>query len=51
VIAGATSGFTPAVGELNRVFFLQLRVQGSTMGTRAELQALVSSSESPGCRR
>ena len=41
VIAGATSGFTPAVGELNRIFFLQLRVQGSTMGTRAELQALV----------
>jgi NADPH:quinone reductase-like Zn-dependent oxidoreductase len=40
VIAGATSGFTPAVGELNRIFFLQLRVQGSTMGTRAELQAL-----------
>jgi NADPH:quinone reductase-like Zn-dependent oxidoreductase len=42
VIAGATSGFTPAVGELNRIFFLQLRVQGSTMGTRAELQALAN---------
>ena len=40
VIAGATSGFTPDVGELNRIFFLQLRVHGSTMGTREELRAL-----------
>ncbi len=40
VIAGATSGFTPEVGELNRIFFLQLRVQGSTMGTRDELRQL-----------
>ncbi|MDQ3592918.1 MAG: zinc-binding dehydrogenase [Actinomycetota bacterium] len=40
VIAGATSGFTPEVGELNRIFFLQLRVQGSTMGTRDELGRL-----------
>ena len=40
VIAGATSGFTPDVGELNRIFFLQLRVQGSTMGTRQELGEL-----------
>jgi NADPH:quinone reductase-like Zn-dependent oxidoreductase len=41
VIAGATSGFTPESGELNRVFFLQLRIQGSTMGTRDELRQLV----------
>ena len=27
--------------ELTRIFFLQLRVIGSTMGTRAELAALV----------
>jgi len=40
VIAGATSGFTPDVGELNRIFFLQLRVLGSTMGTRDELGRL-----------
>lgn len=40
VIAGATSGFTPDPGELNRIFFLQLRVQGSTMGTRDELRQL-----------
>ncbi len=40
VIAGATSGFTPDAGELNRIFFLQLRVHGSTMGTREELRAL-----------
>ena len=40
VIAGATSGFTPEVGELNRIFFLQLRIQGSTMGTRDELRQL-----------
>ena len=40
VIVGATSGFTPESGELNRVFFLQLRIQGSTMGTRDELRQL-----------
>jgi len=40
VIAGATSGDAPTKAELTRVFFLQLRVQGSTMGTRAELDAL-----------
>src|ERR1700760_2617456 len=31
VISGATSGPNPEVTELNRVFFLQLRVIGSTM--------------------
>jgi len=41
VIAGATAGFTPEVGELNRIFFLQLRIQGSTMGTRDELSQLM----------
>ena len=40
VISGATSGPNPDRTELNRVFFLQLRVQGSTMGTREELRAL-----------
>ena len=40
VVAGATSGAAPAA-ELNRVFFLQLQVVGSTMGTRSELEALL----------
>jgi len=41
VISGATSGQAPKSAELNRIFFLQLRVQGSTMGTRTELAELV----------
>jgi NADPH:quinone reductase-like Zn-dependent oxidoreductase len=36
VVSGATSGTGPPA-ELNRVFFLQLSVVGSTMGTRDEL--------------
>lgn len=40
VVCGATSGPNPHA-DLNRVFFLQLRVQGATMGTRDELSALV----------
>ena len=39
VVSGATSGQSPSA-DLNRVFFLQLRVIGSTMGTRAELEHL-----------
>jgi NADPH:quinone reductase-like Zn-dependent oxidoreductase len=39
VTCGATSGPAPSA-DLNRVFFLQLRVLGSTMGTRDELQRL-----------
>lgn len=39
VISGATSGDTPPA-ELTRVFFLQLSVIGSTMGTRDELERL-----------
>ncbi|MGB8649512.1 MAG: zinc-binding dehydrogenase [Mycobacteriales bacterium] len=41
VVSGATSGPDPSA-DLNRVFFLQLRVVGSTMGTRSELEQLVS---------
>jgi NADPH:quinone reductase-like Zn-dependent oxidoreductase len=41
VVAGATSGPAPSA-ELNRVFFLGLRVIGSTMGTRDELTRLVA---------
>ena len=40
VVSGATTGFGPPA-ELNRVFFLQLSVVGSTMGTRDELGRLV----------
>jgi NADPH:quinone reductase-like Zn-dependent oxidoreductase len=40
VVAGATTGAAPPA-ELNRVFFLQLSVVGSTMGTRGELEALL----------
>ena len=39
VDAGATSGPAPSA-DLARVFFLQLRVLGSTMGTRDELERL-----------
>jgi NADPH:quinone reductase-like Zn-dependent oxidoreductase len=40
VISGATSGADPPA-SLNRIFFLQLSVVGSTMGTRDELDRLV----------
>jgi NADPH:quinone reductase-like Zn-dependent oxidoreductase len=40
VVCGATSGQAPSA-ELNRVFFLQLSVVGSTMGTTQELAQLV----------
>jgi NADPH:quinone reductase-like Zn-dependent oxidoreductase len=39
VVSGATSGQLPPA-ELNRVFFLQLSVVGSTMGTREQLVRL-----------
>jgi NADPH:quinone reductase-like Zn-dependent oxidoreductase len=40
VVSGATSGDAPPA-ELTRVFFLQLSVIGSTMGTRDELERLI----------
>jgi NADPH:quinone reductase-like Zn-dependent oxidoreductase len=40
VISGATTGDAPPA-ELTRIFFLQLSVVGSTMGTREELQRLM----------
>ena len=40
VISGATSGQMPPA-QLNRVFFLQLEIIGSTMGTLEELRDLV----------
>ena len=50
VISGTTSGPDPKSAELTRIFFLQLRVQGSTMGTREELQALIDFLEVSGTR-
>ncbi|MEO6701413.1 MAG: zinc-binding dehydrogenase [Jatrophihabitantaceae bacterium] len=49
VISGATSGATPPA-DLNRIFFLQLQVIGSTMGTRTELADLMSLLVSTGLR-
>lgn len=40
VVSGSTSGPNPPA-DLARVFFLQLSVVGSTMGTREELESLV----------
>src|SRR5687767_8590453 len=49
VVSGATTGADPSA-DLNRLFFLQLRVIGSTMGTRDELAALLSLCEASGIR-
>ncbi|MFC5662532.1 zinc-binding dehydrogenase [Kitasatospora misakiensis] len=50
VISGATSGPSPAAAELNRIFFLELRVVGSTMGTKEELAGLLSFCATTGIR-
>jgi NADPH:quinone reductase-like Zn-dependent oxidoreductase len=49
VIAGATSGTAPQA-DLARLFFTQLQVIGSTMGTLAELRQLVSMLDATGVR-
>ncbi|MEY3733765.1 MAG: hypothetical protein RL347_1124 [Actinomycetota bacterium] len=49
VVCGATTGPNPPA-DLNRVFFLQLEVLGSTMGTREELEALISLVDATGVR-
>jgi NADPH:quinone reductase-like Zn-dependent oxidoreductase len=49
VIAGATSGAQPPA-DLARVFFLQLSVVGSTMGTRDELAQLITMCGATGLR-
>jgi NADPH:quinone reductase-like Zn-dependent oxidoreductase len=41
IVCGSTSGPNPGA-DLQRLFFLQLRVEGSTMGTRQELADLLS---------
>ena len=49
VVCGATSGAVPPA-DLNRVFFLQLSVTGSTMGTRAQLGRLLAFCQQTGVR-
>lgn len=49
VVSGATSGSNPPA-DLSRIFFLQLSVVGSTMGTRAELEALIELCDATGVR-
>jgi len=50
VISGTTSGPKLDDAELTRIFFLQLSVIGSTMGTRAELASLVTMLDATGTR-
>jgi NADPH:quinone reductase-like Zn-dependent oxidoreductase len=49
VVSGATSGANPPA-DLNRVFFLQLSVVGSTMGTRQELASMMTFLDAAGVR-
>jgi NADPH:quinone reductase-like Zn-dependent oxidoreductase len=49
VVSGATTGPDPSA-DLNRLFFLQLRVIGSTMGTREELGDLLRFCTATGLR-
>lgn len=50
VISGATSGPNPPAAELNRIFFLELKVVGSTMGGKDELEGLLSFCAAAGVR-
>lgn len=50
VISGTTSGPNLDDAELTRIFFLQLQVVGSTMGTRTELASLVNLLDATGAR-
>lgn len=50
VTSGTTSGPNLDDAELTRIFFLQLSVIGSTMGTRGELAALVALLDATGAR-
>ncbi len=49
IVTGATSGANPPA-DLQRVFFKQLSVIGSTMGTRDELQRLIALCVTTGLR-
>jgi NADPH:quinone reductase-like Zn-dependent oxidoreductase len=50
VVSGTTSGPKLDDAELTRIFFLQLRVIGSTMGNRDELASLVQMLDATGVR-
>ena len=50
ITSGATSGPNLDDAELTRIFFLQLRVIGSTMGTGTELASLVNLLDASGTR-
>ena len=50
VVSGTTSGPKLDDAELTRIFFLQLRVIGSTMGTRSELASLMTMLDATGVR-
>ncbi|QPP06643.1 zinc-binding dehydrogenase [Streptomyces bathyalis] len=50
VISGATSGPNPDATELNRIFFLELKVVGSTMGSKEELASLLDFCAAKGVR-
>ena len=50
VISGATTGSALPDAELTRLFFLELRVVGCTMGDRDELAALLSFCQAGGVR-
>ena len=50
ITSGTTSGPNLDDAELTRIFFLQLSVIGSTMGTRGELASLVSLLDATGAR-
>jgi NADPH:quinone reductase-like Zn-dependent oxidoreductase len=50
VISGTTSGPNVDDAELTRIFFLQLEVIGSTMGSSTELASLVSLLDASGAR-
>ncbi|MFJ2740322.1 zinc-binding dehydrogenase [Streptomyces sp. NPDC087440] len=50
VISGATSGQNPSSAELNRIFFLELKVVGSTMGSKDELEDLLNFCAATGVR-
>ncbi|MFL6024782.1 MAG: zinc-binding dehydrogenase [Marmoricola sp.] len=50
VISGTTSGPNLDDAELTRIFFLQLRVIGSTMGSSTELASLLSMLDATGAR-
>lgn len=50
VISGTTSGPDLDDAELTRIFFLQLQVIGSTMGTRDELASLVTMLDATGTK-